>query len=112
MGKRYSGNIRITVNPREGDTYEVSLKAPGNKPSEGIIRIDKGYTDLHGVLDGMDEASRKYMKMLATEKSPLLKQAASASDGVFHIGRRKSDRWPGGPSSTKTKKGRDRDQML
>lgn len=107
MAKRFSGDVRLTVAHVRGDTYEVSLKAPGNKPVDGGVCIESGYTDLHGVEKAMDEAARQYFKLLASEGSLLLKRAASESGGAFYVGRSKAARWPGGLSNTKTPKGRD-----
>jgi hypothetical protein len=107
MAKRFSGDVRMTVAHVKEDTYEVSLKAPGNKPVDGGVCIEGGYTDLHGAEEAIDEAAIQYLKLLASEGSLLLKRVATNSDGTFHVGRSKSARWPGGLSNTKTKKGRD-----
>ena len=109
MAKRFSGDIRLTLIPSGHDAFDVSLKAPGRKLSVGNVRIEDGYTDLHGVLEAFDEAARQYLQGLADEKSPLVKGAAAAPEGGFHVGRSKSERWHGGPSNMKTKKGRDMD---
>lgn len=108
MAKRYSGEIRLTISPTGQDTYEISLKAPGRKQLIGSIDIENGYTDLHGAVEAIDEAARQYLKKLFNEESTFLRQVAMTPDGGFHVGRSKSERWPGGPSNIKTKKGRDR----
>lgn len=111
MPKRFSGEVRLTVSRQAGreDDYDVKVKAPGSAAHEGVSCLQPGYTELHGEEKALDEAARKYMAYLGTDPQPglsqLVKQAAKDGD-LFHVGRGKADRWPGGPSNTKTKKGR------
>jgi len=111
MAKRFSGEVKLTVSGGHAglmDEYDVRVKAPGCSPHEGVSALEDGYTDLHGVEAAIDYAARRYLSFLEHQQefAHYVKQAAKNGDG-FHVGRGKADRWPGGPSSTKTKKGRD-----
>jgi hypothetical protein len=111
MAKRFSGDVRLTISGGHAgliDEYDVRVKAPGCSPHEGIAALMDGYTDLHGVDAAIDQAARQYLSFLEGEQefAHLVKPAAKDGD-VFHVGRGKADRWPGGLSNTKTKKGRD-----
>jgi len=106
MPKRFSGEVRMTVSKAfalSDDEYDIRLKAPGCSPYQGTVRLDAGYTALHGVEAATDEAAKRYLLFVSDD--PMVKQAAKDGE-QFHIGRTKADRWPGGKSNTKTKKGR------
>ena len=113
MAKRFSGEVRLTISKRPtcddgcGDSYDVKIRAPGCAAYEGVTELETGFTQLHGEDAAIDEAARKHMSFC--EEYEDMKQLVSkaARDGdAFHVGRGKADRWPGGPSNTKTKKGR------
>jgi len=110
MPKRFSGEVRLTVSGGHAglvDEYDIRVKAPGCSPHEGVAALQDGYTELNGAEEAMDEAARQYMRLLEQdpELAGFVKHASKDGD-VFHVGRGKADRWPGGPSNTKTKKGR------
>lgn len=107
MPKRFSGEVRLTVSLRDGcvDEYDVRVKAPGCSRHEGVSALQDGYTAVNGADGAMDEAALQYLRFVEEEFPHLVSQAAK-DGGAFHVGRGKADRWPGGPSNTKTKKGR------
>jgi hypothetical protein len=112
MAKRFSGEMRLTISKRQTcdnvrDSYDVKIKAPGCAAHEGVTELEAGFTQLHGEDVAIDSAARKYMAFCeqCDEFSGLVAKAAKVSD-IFHVGRSKADRWPGGSSNTKTKKGR------
>jgi len=113
MAKRFSGEIRLTISKRPscddgcGDSYDVRIKAPGCSAHEGVTELQSGYTQLHGEDAAIDEAARKHMAFCdECEDFRVLVARAAKNGDTFHVGRSKADRWPGGPSNTKTKKGR------
>ena len=113
MAKRHSGDVRMTVSVGHAglaDEYDVRVKAPGCSPHEGVAALMEGYTELHGGDAAIDQAARQYLVFLEGEQdfAHFVKHAAKDGD-VFHVGRNKSTRWPGGLSNTKTKRGRGRD---
>ena len=107
MPKRFSGDVRLTVYHRDGDGYDIRVKSPGFEIYEGATTLELGYVGLHGQEKSMDEAARRHLSWIESEPnlSKLVKNAAKDGNS-FHIGREKADRWPGGPSNKKTKKGR------
>jgi hypothetical protein len=105
MPKRFSGEVRLTINRRIHDDYDIKVKAPGCAPYEGVTSLDSGYTNLHGEQDAMDEAGSRHLSYLSKHNPALTKHAAKDGDR-FYVGRTKAERWPGGTSDTKTKKGR------
>lgn len=109
MAKRFSGEIRLTISKRDfcDDEYDVKVRAPGCSPHEGVSALQKGFASLHGEDAAFDEAARQYMRFCETNDDLMGFVSKAAKDGdAFHVGRSKADRWPGGPSNTKTKKGR------
>ena len=108
MPKRFSGEVRLTVSGGHMglvDEYDVRVKAPGCSRHEGVAALQDGYTELHGTDAAIDEAAAQYLRFMETDFPHLVGQAAKDGE-QFHIGRTKADRWPGGKSNTKTKKGR------
>lgn len=108
MPKRFSGEVRLTVSGGHAglvDEYDIRVKAPGCSPHEGVAALQDGYTELNGADSAMDEAARQYLCFMEKNFPHLVKQAAKDGD-EYHVGRGKADRWPGGKSNTKTKKGR------
>jgi len=107
MAKRFSGEVRLTVSLREGCTeeYDVRVRAPGCSLHEGVSALQSGYTALHGTEAAIDEAALMHLRFVE-EISPNLVSKAAKHGKNFHVGREKANRWPGGPSNTKTKKGR------
>jgi len=113
MAKRFSGEVRLTISKRPhcddgcADSYDVKIRAPGCAAYEGMTELQSGYTQLHGEEAAIDEAARKHMAFCEEYEDMKHLVAHVAKDGdAFHVGRSKADRWPGGPSNTKTKKGR------
>jgi hypothetical protein len=107
MPKRFSGEVRLTVSQRLGtvDEYDIRVKAPGCSRHEGVSALQDGYTSVNGADAAMDEAALQYLRFMGIEFPALVNQAAKDGD-AFHVGRSKSERWPGGTADTKTKKGR------
>lgn len=111
MAKRFSGDVRLTISKRElyDDEYDIKLKAPGCSPHEGVSVLQDGYTQLHGQESAIDNAACRYLQMCAEHDDLMPLVAKAAKDGTnFHVGRDKANRWPGGPSNLKTKRGRRR----
>jgi len=109
MAKRFSGEVRLTISKREcyDDEYDVKVRAPGCSPHEGVAALQAGFASLHGDDAAYDQAALQYMRFCEDNDDLMGFVAHAAKDGdVFHVGRSKADRWPGGPSNTKTKKGR------
>jgi len=110
MPKRFSGDVRLTLVHgvdallREDD-FSVKVKAPGCKPYNGCTSLETGYIKLHGMEASLDEAARRHLLFLE-QNFPIFVKKAVRKNGVYHVGRGKADRWPGGSSNTKTKRGR------
>lgn len=107
MPKRFSGEVRLTVSKRElyDDEYDVKVKAPGCSAHDGVAALQDGYTKLHGEEKAIDEAAMQYLRYAQEYYPHLLVKVAKDGDS-FHVGRDKANRWPGGPSNLKTKRGR------
>lgn len=106
MAKRFSGEVRLTVSKQEcDDEYGVRVRSPGCSAHDGVSALQAGYTWIHGVEAAMDEAALMHLRFMEKDYPHLVAKAAKDGD-QFHVGRGKVDRWPGGPSNTKTKRGR------
>jgi len=106
MPKRFSGDVKATVSYVLGDQYTVRVKAPGCGAHTGTTVLDDGYTELHGLDKAVDEVVRRHLQWMDADGEIHATKAAKDERGDFHVGREMADRWPGGPSNTKTKKGR------
>lgn len=109
MAKRFSGEVRLTISKRElyDEEYDVKIRAPGCSAQDGVAALQDGYASLHGEEAAYDQAARQYMRFCEEYDDMKHFVAKAAKDGDdFHVGRDKANRWPGGPSNLKTKKGR------
>lgn len=113
MAKRFSGELRMTLSSGHmglTDEYDIRVKAPGSSPHEGVSALSEGYTEMHGEDASIDEAARQYLRFMSEygdEDAAFSMVKKAAKDGKdFHVGCSKADRWAGGKSNTKTKKGR------
>ena len=111
MPKRFSGEVRLTISRGHNhDFFDIKVKAPGCAACSGGTILENGYEQLHGEEEAFDEAAIQYLKYLEEHKPTLVAKAAKISKkgDTFHVGRSKAERWPGGISSTLTKKGRNK----
>lgn len=109
MPKRFSGELRLTVTKREcfDDEYEIRAKAPGCSPLDAISALQEGYTSLNGIDSAIDEAALMFLRMAENDFPNIAARAAKKKKKKgFHVGRSMAERWPGGLSNTKTKRGR------
>ena len=105
MAKRFSGEVRLTVSKREGydDEYDIKIKSPGCSSQDGVAALQDGYASLHGEDAAYDKAASQFMTICEQfdDMRGLVARAAK-TNGRYHVGRDKANRWPGGPTNLKT----------
>ncbi|MHC4300802.1 MAG: hypothetical protein ACYS7Y_26305 [Planctomycetota bacterium] len=105
MPRRFSGEVRLTISKRYDDNYDVKIKAPGCSSHDGASALQDGYTKLHGEEKAIDEVALVHLRFVQEYYPHLLVKAAKVGD-TFHVSRDKANRFPGGPTNLKTKRGR------
>lgn len=102
MARRFSGDVRLTISGC-GDLWQVKLKAQGCSPYEGEVTLEKGYCNLSGEEEAINQAARLFLERCESEgRSALLKTAAKTKKG-FHVASDMAHRLPGERMDRRTK---------
>jgi hypothetical protein len=103
MARRFSGDVRLTISGC-ADLWNVKLKAQGCSPVEGEVTLEKGYCNLHGEEEAINQAARLFLaRCEAEEKGAILKTAAKTKKGIWHVSDEMAYRFPGERTDRRTK---------
>jgi hypothetical protein len=103
MARRFSGDVRLTISGC-GDLWNVKIKAPGCAVHEGEVALEKGYCNLHGEEEAVNQAARIFLQQCETEgRGAILKTAAKTKKGQFHVSDEMSYRFPGERTDRRTR---------
>lgn len=102
MARRFSGDVRLTISGC-GDLWNVKIKAPGCAAHEGEVVLEKGYCDLHGEEEAVNQATRMFLQRCEAEgKESILKTAAKTKKG-WHVSDEMAYRFPGERTDRRTR---------